>query len=78
VGTPVSLNDPSAPVNAKVTKEPIDVSHELQVLVPGWIVGSAAGSFGTKTRTFCSGFLPAGSNTVPTMVVGFAPQFGST
>jgi hypothetical protein len=52
--------------------------HALQELAPGTISGSVLRSLGTKTTTFGSGFLPAGSNTVPTMVVGFALQFLST
>ena len=63
VGTPVSVNEPSAPVNAKVTKSPIDVSHELQLPcpLPGVIAGSVLTSFGMKTTTLWSGFVPAGS-----------------
>ena len=61
VGTLFSLNDPSAPVNANVTKSPIDMSHELHVFVPCSITGRLLTLFGTKTTTFWSGFLPAGS-----------------
>src|SRR5579859_704090 len=45
------------------------VSHVLQVLVPIGMLGSCVTFLGAKTTTLLSGFFPAGSNTVPEIVV---------